>query len=108
MCVECNSVVSYAHPVFDVCLRNFRVFSALRCGATHSRKILIPRLYWLPPPRCPRSLVSRCGYASVKDYLLGLIAAHLALDEEDTVLSSDGRFVSRVDATDQYGSPINV
>jgi hypothetical protein len=45
---------------------------------------------------------------SVKDYLLQIIAAQLAEDEEDTVLTGDGRFVSGRYALDENLAPRNV
>jgi hypothetical protein len=48
------------------------------------------------------------GFESVKDYLQQMIAAQLASDEDDTVLSSDGRFVSGYYAYDEDGNPRNV
>ena len=45
---------------------------------------------------------------SVKDYILQIIAAQLAGDEEDTVLTGDGRFVSGCYALDENLAPRNV
>jgi hypothetical protein len=46
--------------------------------------------------------------ASVKDYFLQIIAAQLAGDEEDTVLTGDRRFVSGCSAIDENLVPRNV
>ena len=52
---------------------------------------------------------ARCyEFASVKDYLLQVIITQLADDEEDTVLTNDGRFVSGCYAFDENLSPRNV
>ena len=52
---------------------------------------------------------ARCyEFASVKDYLLQIIVTQLADDEEDTVLSNDGRFVSGCYAFDENLVPRNV
>jgi hypothetical protein len=52
---------------------------------------------------------ARCNeFASVKEYLLDLIVTQLANDEEDTVLTSDGRFVAALDARDHNGVERNV
>ena len=52
---------------------------------------------------------ARCyELASVKDYLLQIIVTQLADDEEGTVLTNDGRFVSGCYAFDENLSPRNV
>jgi hypothetical protein len=52
---------------------------------------------------------ARCyEFASVKDYLLQIIAARLTGDEEDTVLTGDGRFVSGCYAYNENLSPRNL
>lgn len=47
-------------------------------------------------------------FASVKDYLLDLIVTQLLGDEQDTVLTNDGKFVSAVYALDENLSPRNL
>jgi hypothetical protein len=46
--------------------------------------------------------------SSVKEYLLKMITERLADDEEDTVLSNDGRFVWGGYALDENDTPRNV
>src|SRR6516165_3453670 len=49
---------------------------------------------------------ARCyDFASVKDYLLQIIVTQLADDEEDTVLSNDGRFVSGCTLSTRKANP---
>jgi hypothetical protein len=69
-------------------------------------------LAWTADPRTTDALKRQakcCGYSSIKDYLLMTIRTGLSQDDQDTILTTDGRILCRSAIKyDQRGLPQDV
>jgi hypothetical protein len=69
------------------------------------------QISWTADERTTQAILRQAdlmGFESGTDYLLQLIAATIASNEEDTILADDGRILNGHDGEDQDGLPQNV
>jgi hypothetical protein len=69
------------------------------------------QISWTADKRTTQAILRQAdlmGFESGTDYLLQLIAATIASNEEDTILTDDGRILNGRDGYDRNGLPQNV